>query len=148
MVHKTEEQMNREYAEMQRMALEYVRNAHNDIWREAMRYAQNRLADMDGPSAGPEFGPEVDESQILAGATMLEPGFENGAVVSISALRAMMHTPEGFDQSLLNLARADRIALHQHDWPSSLSEAERSALLCAHGCDRRAAYYVGFAKRM
>jgi hypothetical protein len=48
-----------------------------------------------------------------------------------------------FDRAVLELARQGRLSLHRHDFPSSLSPAERDELVT----DGAGAYYVGMALR-
>jgi len=44
-----------------------------------------------------------------------------------------------FDRAVLSLASQGKVALHHHDFPTSLSQAEREALVQ----DERGTYYVG-----
>lgn len=48
-----------------------------------------------------------------------------------------------FDRMALELARSDRILMHHHDYASSLTPAEREALVT----DGRGTHYIGMARR-
>jgi len=77
----------------------------------------------------------------------VSPNAADGALTSIrdlrQAMRAELPTKEAFDQFLLQQAREDKIALHHHDHPSSLTDAERAEMVQ----DERGNYYIGAALR-
>lgn len=81
---------------------------------------------------------------LIALMQRLEPGVERGALVGIRDLRQAAGMPKAqFDELMLHLARDGRLSLHRHDYPASLSAAERDDLVTdAHG-----QFYVGVALR-
>lgn len=87
------------------------------------------------------------EQLILDRMTRLKPAAASGALVSLSELRktfaAELPSKQSFDQAILRLAETGRFALHHHDFPSSLSQEERDALVL----DERGNYYIGIALR-
>jgi len=88
------------------------------------------------------------EQLILERMTSIEPAAATGALVSLSELRqsllAEVPGKAGFDQAVLELAGQGQVALHRHDYVSSLSEAECDALVS----DERGNYFVGIALRI
>lgn len=72
---------------------------------------------------------------------------QGGALVSVESLRQRMRdqfpTKEGFDKFILSQAEAGKLALHRHDWPASLSESERAAMVV----DEKGNHYIGAALR-
>jgi hypothetical protein len=88
------------------------------------------------------------EHMILERMLQLKPAAANGALVSLSELRhaltAEIPSKTAFDQAVLRLAATGRVALHHHDYPSSLNQEEREALVL----DERGNHYVGIALRM
>jgi len=63
-----------------------------------------------------------------------------GALLLIKNLRARVDLDKArFDQAVLELAREGRVSLHYHDYPESLSEAERAKLVV----DERGHHYLG-----
>lgn len=70
----------------------------------------------------------------------------NGALVSLSELRrslvAEIPGKTVFDQAVLRLAKSGRVALHHHDYPNSLSQEERDAMVS----DERGNYFIGISK--
>lgn len=81
---------------------------------------------------------------LIALMQRLEPGAERGALVGVRDLRRAAGMPKAqFDELMLHLARDGRLSLHRHDYPASLSAAERDDLVTdAHG-----QFYVGVALR-
>ena len=74
----------------------------------------------------------------------LEPAAERGALVTARVLRQAANISKtAFDQLALALAREGRIVLHEHDFPSSLSESDRDLLIS----DGQGSYFVGMALR-
>ena len=88
------------------------------------------------------------EETLKARMLQLKPAAANGALVSLSDLRRSLSTEfpgkAVFDQAILQLAATDRFALHHHDFPSSLSQEEREALVL----DEFGNYYIGIALRV
>jgi hypothetical protein len=81
---------------------------------------------------------------LLALIRRIEPGAERGAlVVSRDLRRAARLEKETFDRTVLDLARQGRLSLHRHDYPASLTAAERDDLVT----DGAGTYYVGVALR-
>lgn len=96
--------------------------------------------------ATPAMPAEIDSAQlILDGVHELKPTAAGRALVSLPQLRrhlaAAFPTKAAFDQAVLQLAEEDRVALHWHDYPSSLSPAERDELVC----DTQGRYYLAIA---
>ncbi len=74
----------------------------------------------------------------------IEPGADRGALIGARDLRrAARLEKQAFDQAVLDLARQGRLSLHRHDYPASLSPAEREDLVA----DGAGAFYVGLALR-
>lgn len=74
----------------------------------------------------------------------IEPRAESGALVTAHALRqAAQLSKSDFDALALQLAQQGKIALHEHDFASSLSAEERESLVT----DGQGRYYVGMALR-
>ncbi len=74
----------------------------------------------------------------------IEPGADRGALVGSRDLRRAARIDKfEFDRAVLNLARQERLSLHRHDYPASLSPAERDELVT----DGKGTYYVGMALR-
>lgn len=72
----------------------------------------------------------------------IEPGADRGALVGASELRRVARLEKQvFDRAILELARNQRLTLHRHDYPASLSEHAREELVF----DGTNTYYVGFA---
>lgn len=90
----------------------------------------------------------VLEEVVLEQMNRIKPDAANGALVSIAELRRAlageMPDKSAFDEAILRLAEAGRVALHHHDYPGSLSQEERDALVL----DERGNYYIGIALRV
>lgn len=99
------------------------------------------------PTAGPTSIHKDFAEIILDRMIRLKPAAANGALVSLRELRQSLMVEISskfvFDQTVLELARGGRVALHHHDHPSSLSQEERDALVL----DEHGNYYVGIAIR-
>jgi hypothetical protein len=81
-----------------------------------------------------------EERLILEAITRLQPPGQKRALVSIRELRRTMNlSKKDFDRAVLSLASQGKVALHHHDFPTSLSQAEREALVQ----DERGTYYIG-----
>jgi len=90
----------------------------------------------------------TDRSQadvdLVALIRQLEPGADRGALVGARDLRRAARLEKGqFDRTVLDLARQGRLSLHYHDYPASLTPAERDELVT----DGNGTYYVGIALR-
>ncbi|MBN1103229.1 MAG: hypothetical protein JXL84_07445 [Deltaproteobacteria bacterium] len=84
------------------------------------------------------------ESLILEGIPRLQPPGQRRALVSIRELRRSVNLLKGvFDQAVLSLALQGKVALHHHDFPSSLSPEERDQLVR----DEQGTYYVGIGPK-
>jgi len=84
------------------------------------------------------------EPLILEGITRLQPPGQRRALVSIRELRRSVSLAKSvFDKTVLSLASQGKVALHHHDFPTSLSQTERDALVQ----DERGTYYVGIAPK-
>jgi len=84
------------------------------------------------------------ELLILEGITRLQPPGQRRALVSIRELRRSVSlTKSVFDQAVLSLALQGKVALHHHDFPSSLPPEERDQLVR----DEQGTYYVGIAPK-
>ena len=97
-------------------------------------------------SSAPAAG--TDRSQafvdLIALIRQLEPGADRGALVGARDLRRAAGLEKGrFDRTVLDLARQGRLSLHYHDYPASLTPAERDELVT----DGNGTYYVGIALR-
>ncbi len=93
-----------------------------------------------------EHGPAaVDLAVDLIGLIRrIEPAADRGALVGARDLRrAARLDKDDFDRAVLGLSRTGRLALHRHDYPASLSPAERDDLVT----DGAGTYYVGMALR-
>jgi hypothetical protein len=84
------------------------------------------------------------ERLILEGITRLQPPGQSRALVSIRELRRLLTlTKIDFDRAVFSLAVRGRVALHHHDFPGSLSPAEREEMVR----DDRGTYYVGIVPK-
>lgn len=69
---------------------------------------------------------------------------KSGGLISVRELRSKVSMEKSeFDQLALELARDGLVTLHQHDFPSSLSEDEQAALIV----DARGNHFIGIAAR-
>jgi hypothetical protein len=98
------------------------------------------------PAEDPTPQPPLSQL-ILDEMTRISPAATNGELISITKLREAVRDqiPEKtqFDKTLLELAESGRFVLHRHDYPSSLSQETRDALVL----DDRGNYYIGIAIR-
>lgn len=84
------------------------------------------------------------EALVLKGITRLQPPGQGRALVSIRELRRSMDLAKNvFDRIVLSLALQGKVALHHHDFPSSLSPVEREELVR----DEQGTYYVGIVPK-
>lgn len=110
----------------------------NEVWEAARRLVEERLQQRQK-----DLLPEL----ILERMPVVEPAAQSGALVSVRDLRRSLEFQEvnhdAFDRAVLQLGRQGRIALHRHDYVSSLTSAERDELVT----DGQGNYYVGIALR-
>ena len=84
------------------------------------------------------------EPLLLRAITRLQPFGQRRALVSIRELRRSMGLAKSvFDRVVLSLALQGKVALHHHDFPSSLSPEERDELVR----DEQGTYYVGIVPK-
>jgi hypothetical protein len=84
------------------------------------------------------------EALILKGITRLQPPGQGRALVSIRELRHSAGMAKSlFDKAVLSLALRGKVALHHHDFPSSLSPEEREELVR----DEQGTYFVGIVPK-
>lgn len=118
---------------------------HEDVRRALVRLIE---------TAGVSLGQAVrqDESphglaadiDLLVLMRRLEPGADRGALIGARELRRVANlSKEAFDRAALALSRAGRLSLHRHDYPASLTPAERDELVT----DGAGTYYIGMAIR-
>ena len=83
------------------------------------------------------------ESAILEWMLVVEPAASQGALVSLPELRASLEFKHAgksrFDHAVLRLAELGRLLLHRHDFPGSLREDQRAALVT----DGEGRFYIG-----
>ncbi len=89
---------------------------------------------------------EIDQI-VLDGVRQLTPNEAGRALVSLRELRRSLESrlpdKSRFDDAVLRLAEQERVDLHRHDFPSSLSEDERLGMVP----DGRGSYFIGLALR-
>ena len=92
----------------------------------------------------PAAAAQDDDAQVLAAVGKLAALQPEGALLSVRDLRATMTLPKArFDAAVLRLAKAEEVVIHFHDYPASLTEVERAALVK----DAQGTHYVGIAPR-
>lgn len=85
--------------------------------------------------------PAVDLFELM---DSIEPGARRGALVAARDLRRVAGlAKEAFDVEALRLSRTGTLSLHRHDYPASLTPAEREELVT----DGNGTFYVGMAIR-
>ncbi len=95
------------------------------------------------PPKGEIASPDA-EPLLLKAMTRLQPFGQKRALVSIRELRRSVGLAKGvFDRVVLSLALQGKVALHHHDFPSSLSPEERDELVR----DEQGTYYVGIVPK-
>jgi hypothetical protein len=115
---------------------------HQTLGRELGLEHETREPSRERPEGGSTF--REAEPLIIEGITRLQPPGQRRALVSIRELRRSMNLPkQDFDKAVLSLASQGKVALHHHDFPTSLSQAEREALVQ----DERGTYYVGIVPK-
>ena len=101
------------------------------------------------PGEMTETPPPVNfEELILDRMQKIDSAAATGALVSLTDLRHSLKSEipgkSQYDQAVLHLARQGRVALHRHDYASSLSEQERNDLVA----DDQGNHYIGIALRL
>jgi hypothetical protein len=96
------------------------------------------------PAIPPSRHDAVDlEGLILERMLRLKPSAATGAPVELSqlrhALRPEIDDKDVFDRTILGLAEQGRVAVHRHDYASSLNQEELAALVS----DGRGNYFIG-----
>lgn len=83
-------------------------------------------------------------ARLLAEIQEMSARAKSNGLLSIAEVRARVALEKSeFDRWVLALAKEGIVTLHHHDFPSSLSEAERGALVV----DPRGTHFVGIALR-
>lgn len=109
-------------------------------------HGSSRQPETVSPPAPPT---QTDLPQLLLDRMFqLNSAAATGALVSLSDLRQALQSEipgkTDFDQAVLQLAEQGRVALHRHDYVSSLSQTERDALVS----DQNGNHFVGIAVRI
>jgi len=99
-------------------------------------------------TGGPPSSTAVNFDQTVLDAILrLNPAAATGAPVQLSELRHAVLSEIAdkviFDQVVLRLAEQGRVAVHRHDYASSLNQEERAALVS----DGRGNYFIGVTLR-
>lgn len=99
------------------------------------------------PTPPPSMNEAELERLVVERIKLIEPAAVTGALVSLRDLRgslaAVLPGKEEFDRALLRLARAYRVDLQRHNFPASLGDAERQALVA----DEFGNFYIGVSLR-
>ncbi|MBN2032071.1 MAG: hypothetical protein JW836_02255 [Deltaproteobacteria bacterium] len=83
---------------------------------------------------------QVARRLILESMARLQPFGQKRALVSIRELRRSLNLAKAdFDRAIFGLARENRVALHHHDFPNSLTSVQQDELVR----DEAGTYYVG-----
>lgn len=115
---------------------------HAALGRELGLRGDTQVPPRDRPQA--EETCREAEALILEGITRLQPPGQRRALVSIRELRRSVGLAKSdFDRVVLSLAVKGNVALHHHDFPSSLSPEEREELVR----DEQGTYYVGIVPK-
>jgi len=125
--------------------------AHFQISLEAIHHALGRELGLEHATREPsterpkgEIASHNAERFILEAITRVQPSGQRRALVSVRELRRSVSLPKNvFDKIVLSLALQGKVALHHHDFPSSLSPDERDELVR----DEQGTYYVGIVPK-
>jgi len=125
--------------------------AHFQISLEAIHHALGRELGLEHATREPprerpkgEIASHNAERFILEAITRVQPSGQRRALVSVRELRRSVSLPKNvFDRAVLSLALQGKVALHHHDFPSSLSQDERDELVR----DQEGTYYVGIVPK-
>jgi DNA-binding HxlR family transcriptional regulator len=114
--------------------------------QEVLLGSSNQSETVPPPSAPPT---QIDLPQLILDRMFhLNSAAATGALVSLSELRHALQVEipgkTDFDREVLQLAEQGRVALHRHDYVSSLSQAERDALVL----DQSGNHFIGIAVRI
>ncbi len=113
---------------------------HFGVPEDRTRAAALELLGVEGKSS---FSEEPEDSAVIVQELARLQAHERGGLVPVSKLRDNLRDrlpdKDGFDRAVLELARAKRVALHPHDYPAGVSEAERAEMVT----DGQGNYYVG-----
>lgn len=103
-----------------------------------------KLAGLQSDSLSASEPSELSNVDLVELMKKLEPAAERGALMTVRVLRQAANVSKStFDQQAIALAREGRVVLHEHDFPSSLTPAERDMLIS----DGQGHYFVGLALR-
>jgi hypothetical protein len=98
--------------------------------------------DIDVPTLEPEPETQVDDEDEFLNAVRSVAKGDSGGLLSVRQVRERSSlTKAEFDTIALALQRSGKIVLHAHDFPASLTAAERASLIDGP----RGIYYVGLA---
>jgi hypothetical protein len=115
---------------------------HDALGRELGLVQKTREASKEQPKG--EIASHEAEALLLKTITRLQPPGQRRALVSIRELRRSAGLAKSdFDRVVLSLAVKGNVALHHHDFPSSLSPEEREELVR----DEQGTYYVGIVPK-
>lgn len=85
-----------------------------------------------------------EDAAVLSAVGELAAREPSGALLAVRSVRALVRLDKArFDAAVLRLSAAGRVVLHHHDFPASLSDAERAGLVV----DEYGTHYVGIAAR-
>lgn len=102
------------------------------------------LGDVDNSRAVTSVTSGAPAIDLVGLMRQIEPQVDVGALVTLPALRqAASLQKDIFDAAVLDLARSQRLVLHRHDFPASLSAVERDQLVT----DGRGTFFIGAALR-
>jgi hypothetical protein len=117
---------------------------HDDIRRALVQLLEAAGISFGSAPGGDETPAAAMAPDLIGVMRQIEPGVDRGALVGARDLRrAVRMQKTQFDRAVLELARQGRLSLHRHDYPASLSAAEREELVT----DGSGSYYVGMALR-
>ncbi|HMA95517.1 MAG TPA: hypothetical protein VKP30_22665 [Polyangiaceae bacterium] len=101
-------------------------------------------AEVGFPSVLPSATPVTEQQQFMAKLNELTQASKPGSLLSVRDLRAQLPFEKAeFDRIALELATSERVILHYHDFPASLSESARAELIV----DSRGNHFIGIAPR-
>jgi hypothetical protein len=83
------------------------------------------------------------EGQLLRALDEVAAGEPEGALLSVALVRERAGLAKAaFDRAALDLVQAERVVLHYHDYPASLTPEKRAQLVV----DEDGTYYIGIAR--
>lgn len=107
--------------------------------------AEQQAAAKQAKPATPKRKPAAAKAKpdILRIISEIDSGFDRGALVTFSRIRPHCGlSKKAFDTSILQLARAELVCLHRHDFPHALTSSERDQLVHSEND-----YFIGCARR-